>query len=234
MTQLSQLDLTHQLQDLMQGVGVSSFKALARASGVSERQIMRLRRGEAQRMRIDTLLKLSQSLQVPLTELVPTFSEMEFGKAPTFLLPQEETAPLQESMQAMPAAGFAYADLKREYQRLQIQLEEQRQALWQEFQQSSLQVLESWLLQWPTAAYKAQSNPQLPAVKLLPLLRPVEQLLQQWQVEAIAPVGAELPYDPQLHQLLEGTAQPGARVKVRYTGYRQGDKLLYRARVSPC
>lgn len=218
MTQVSQLDFTHQLQDLMQRVGISSFKALARSSGASERQLMRLRRGEVQQMRVDTLLKLSQRLQVPLTELVATFSEVELAG---------ETAPSQESQQAM-------ADLKREYQRLQVQLQEQRQALWQEFQQSSLGVLESWLLQWPTAAHTAKKNPQLPAVRLLPLLRPIEQLLQQWGVEAIAPVGAELPYDPQLHQLLEGNAQPGARVKVRYTGYRQGDKLLYRAKVSPC
>ena len=226
MTQVSpQLDFTHQLQDLMKRVGVSSFKVLARSSGVSERQLMRLRRGEVQQMRVDTLLKLSQRLQVPLTELVTAFSKMDLA---------EETATPQESKQAMPAAGSAYADLKREYQRLQVQLEEQRQSLWQEFQQSSLGVLESWLLQWPTAAHKAKENPQLPAVRLLPLLRPMEQLLQQWGVEAIAPVGAELPYDPQLHQLLEGNAQPGERVKVRYTGYRQGDKLLYRAKVSPC
>lgn len=124
------------------------------------------------------------------------------------------------------------ADLKREYQRLLVQLEQQRQTLWQEFQQSSLGVLESWLLQWPTAAQKAQENPQLAAVRLLPLLRPMEQLLQQWGVEAIAPVGSELPYDPLLHQLMEGTAQPGEIVKIRYTGYLQGDKLLYRAKVS--
>jgi molecular chaperone GrpE (heat shock protein) len=52
-------------------------------------------------------------------------------------------------------------------------------------------------------------------------------------VEAIAPVGAEIPYDPQLHQLMEGNPQLGEIVKVRYTGYRQGDKLLYRAKVSP-
>jgi len=233
MTQVSQPDFTHQLQDLMQLMGVSSFKALARSSGVSERQLMRLRRGEVQQMRVDTLLKLSQTLQVPLTELVVTFSSMELGGAETFppgnggkQLRQEKAAPPQESPQAI-------AELKREYQRLQVQLEGQRQSIWQEFQQSSLQVLESWLLQWPTAAHKAQENHQLPAVRLLPLLRPMEQLLQQWGVEAIAPVGAELPYNPQLHQLLEGTAQPGEKVKVRYTGYRQGERLLYRAKVSP-
>ena len=127
----------------------------------------------------------------------------------------------------------AVANLKREYERLQAQLGTQRQLLEQEFQQQSLQVMESWLLQWPTAAQKARENQQLAAVKLLPLLRPIEQLLQQWGVEAIAPVGAELPYEPQLHQLMEGTAQPGETVKVRYTGYRWGDKLLYRAKVSP-
>ncbi len=211
-------DCTHLLQNLMQQVGISSFKALARSSGVSERQLIRLRRREVEQMRVDVLLKLSQALQVPLTELVSTFSSAE--------PPKENTAPPPESKPAI-------ADLKREYQRLQVQLEQQRQALWQEFQQSSLQVLESWLVQWPTAAHKAQENPQLSAVRLLPLLRPVEQLIHQWGVTAIAPVGAELPYDPQLHELFEGMAQPGETVKVRYTGYYQGDKLLYRAKVSP-
>ena len=218
MAQASSQDHTHALQHLMQRVSISSFKALARSSGVSERQLMRLRRGEVEQMRVDVLLKLSQALQEPLTELVATFSSVK--------LDGEGSTPTRESRQA-------YADLKQEYQRLQVQLEQQRQALWQEFQQLSLQVLESWLLQWPTAAKKAQENPHLPAVRLLPLLRPMEQLLQQWGVEAIAPVGAELSYDPQMHQLLEGTAQQGERVKVRYTGYRQGDKLLYRAKVSP-
>lgn len=217
MSQVSQPDFTHQLQDLMQRVGFSSFKALARSANVSKRQLSRLRRGELQQMRVNVLLQISQALQVPLTDLVGTFSAVDLSGGIT---------PLQESK--------ANADLKQEYERLQVQLTQQRQVLWQEFQQSSLQVLESWLLQWPTAAHKAQENPQLPAVRLLPLLRPMEQLLQQWGIEAIAPVGAELPYNPQLHQLMEGTAQPGETVKVRYTGYRQGDKLLYRAKVSPC
>jgi len=218
MSQSLPQNYTNLLQDLMQRVGVSSFKSLARTAEVSERQIMRLRRGEVEQMRVDVLLKLSLALQVSLTELVETFSEVELGG-------QKAGLP-EESKQAI-------ADLKQEYQRLSTKLEQQRQTLWQEFQQSSLQALESWLLQWPTAAAAALENPQLPAVRLLPLVRPMEQLLQQWGVEAIAPVGAELPYDPKLHQLMAGLAQPGDRVKIRYTGYCQGDKLLYRAKVSP-
>ena len=57
--------------------------------------------------------------------------------------------------------------------------------------------------------------------------------MEHWNVESIAPVGAEVPFDPQLHQLMEGYAQKGEMVKIRYTGYRQGDKLLFRAKVSP-
>ena len=215
MAQVSHPDFTQSLQKLMQGLGVSSYKALAKTAGVSDRQLLRLRRGELNRMRVDVLLKLSQALQVSVTELVVTFSPATEQPPP-----EEESTP-------------AVAQLKKEYERLQAQLDTQRQELWLEFQQSSLQVIESWLLQWPTAAQKARENPQLAAVKLLPLVRPIEQLLQKWEVEAIAPVGAEVAYDPQLHQLLEGIAQPGEKVKVRYTGYHQGDKLLYRAKVSP-
>ncbi|MDZ7966316.1 MAG: nucleotide exchange factor GrpE [Nostoc sp. DedSLP03] len=210
---------SQKLQDLMQQVGISSFKGLSRAAGVSERQLLRLRQGKLEQMRVDVLLKLSPVLQMPLNELIATFSTVD-------LLP-EKTAPTQELLQEI-------TDLRREYDRSQLQLEQQREILIQELQQSSLQLLESLLLQWPTAAQKAQENPQLAAVKIVPLVqKPLEKLLQAWGVEAIAPVGAELPYDPQLHQLLEGTAQPGETVKVRYTGYLQGEKLLYRAKVSP-
>jgi molecular chaperone GrpE (heat shock protein) len=155
---------------------------------------------------------------VSVSELLTTFSSV---------------SPLSVS-QVDEGEAASLAALRQEYQRLQQQLEHQRELLMQEFQQSSLQVLESWLVQWPTAAYAAQQNEQLPAVRLLPLVRPVEQLLQEWGVEAIASVGSELPYEPQWHQLMEGTAQPGDMVRVRYTGYRiGGDKLLYRAKVSP-
>jgi DNA-binding Xre family transcriptional regulator len=217
MTQAFNSDFTQPLQELMQGVGISSFKALSKTTGVSEKQLRRLRKGQVDQLRVENLLKLSQVLQVSVSELLTTFSSVEANKP---WLPQQET----ESLTV----------LKQEYQRLQQQLENQRDTLKQEFQQSSLQILESWLVQWPTAAYAAGQNQQLPAVRLLPLVRPVEQLMQEWGVEAIASVGSEIPYDPQWHQLMEGIAQPGELVKVRYTGYRLRDsKLLHRAKVSP-
>lgn len=202
-------DYSPQLQRLMQQAGLSSDRELSQKAGVSDIQLSRLRRGLALQTRADILLKISQALQISLTELLATL-------APDYV----------ELEQAPPTA------VEQEYQRLQASIEQQRESLMQEFQLSSVQILESWMLQWPTAASKAQENHNLRAQKLLPLLRPVEQLLEHWGVESIAPVGAEIPYNPQQHQLIEGTAQPGEPVKVRYTGYRQGEKLLYRAKVS--
>ena len=203
-------DYAPQLQRLMQQAGLSSDRELSQKAGVSELQLSRLRRGLALQTRADILLKISQALQISLNELLATLAP--------------------DSVELESPAPTA---IEQEYQRLQSTIEQQRSSLMQEFQLSSLQILESWMLQWPTAASKAQENHHLPAVKLLPLMRPVEKLLQEWGVEAIVPVGAELPYNPQQHQLIEGTAQPGEPVKVRYTGYRQGKKLLYRAKVSP-
>jgi DNA-binding Xre family transcriptional regulator len=217
MTQTSSQDYTQPLQQLMQKLGFSTYKQLSKRAGISQQQLRRLRRGQVSQLRLETLLKLSQVLQLSVSELLAIFSPQSIPDQPS--VTGEETKSLQA--------------LRQEYQRLQQQLHEQRETLMLEFQQSSLQVLESFLVFWPTAAYKAQQNPQLPAVNVLRLVQPVEQLLQDWGVEAIAPVGADVPFDPQSHQLLEGTAQPGEMVRVRNTGYRHQGKLLYRAKVSP-
>ena len=221
---MSSKDFTQKLENLMLLVGIDSLKALSRTAGVSERQILRLRRGELAQMRVEVLLALAQVLKVSLNELITGFSPLNI---PDFANKESNTQNL-ESLQEQ------ITTLKQEYLRSQQQLEEQKDLLRQEFQQSSLQSLESLLLQFPTAAQKARENPQLAAVNLLPLVqRPLEKLLHEWGIEAIGVVGAEIPYNPQEHQLLEGNAQSGDAVKVRYTGYRQGEKLLYRAKVIP-
>jgi molecular chaperone GrpE (heat shock protein) len=210
----------------MQASDIASFKALGRAAQVSDWQIDLLRRGQADRMRLAALSKLSRALSIPLARLLEDFSELHSLEAAT-----SKSIPDTESDRDALSADILR--MQQEYDRLQLQMEQQREILRHEFQQSCLRSLESWLIQFPTLVYAAQQNPQFPAKNFLPFIRPLEQLLQGWGVEAIAPVGAEIPYDPQIHQLLESQAEPGDLVKVRYTGYRQGEKLLYRAKVSP-
>jgi molecular chaperone GrpE (heat shock protein) len=215
-------DFTPHLYDLIQKVGIASLKALIRDAGVSERQILRLRQGEVKQMRVDVLLKLSSVLQVSLSELIAQFSEQTITELDTNTAKTSEAELLRK-----------IADLEREYSTSRQQLSQQRQILQDEFQQASLQLLESLLIQFPTAAGKARENPQLPAVNILPLVqKPIERLLRDWGIDAIAEVGDEIPYDPQFHHLMDSNAEIGEIVKVRYIGYRQGEKLLYRAKVS--
>lgn len=225
----SSASYTAELQHLMQQVEISSFRALSRQAGVSDWQVKQLRQGRAAHMRLEPLLKLSQALGITLATLLEAFGSPK-GAHKTAIASTRQDA--RQDWQAKEAAD-KIAALQQEYQRLQAQLAQQEVSLQDKFQQDTLQALESWLLQWPTAAYAVQQNPQIPASRLLPLSRPMENLLDSWEVRAIAPVGSEVPYDPQRHQLIEGDAQPGELVRIRYTGYFYREKLLYRAKVSP-
>jgi DNA-binding Xre family transcriptional regulator len=211
---MSEQDYSETLQLLMQQAGLKSLRELSRKAGVSRWQVQQLRSGKALQMRGENLLKLSEALQVPFNDLLSQFSQGEF--------PTQQTADPTADMTSYQA----------EYDRLKTEMAQQGEALMVEFQQSCLQIMESWLKQWPKAVYAAEKNPQLAAVKLLPLMRPIEQLIKSWGVEAIAPVGSQVSYDPRWHQLIQGTAEPGQMVTVKSPGYRQGDKLLYRSEVS--
>jgi DNA-binding Xre family transcriptional regulator len=229
-------DYTPQLQQHMQLAGFSTFRQLCDAAQISEKQLRRLRRGQIRQLRLANLHSIAQVLALPIGQLLTMFDP---ESEPALSRSADPTPPdAGQGSSSVAAIDSAFSsELSSEYQRLQEQLQHQRDRLWQEFQQTCLQTLEPWLLQWSAAAYAAQQNPQLPALRLLPLLRPIEQLLQAWGVVATESVGSEIPYDPQQHQLMEGTAAPGDLVRVRYAGYRQTgpqpDRLLYRPKVSP-
>ena len=206
-------DYTPELRQLMEQSGVSSFLALSRKAGVSEHQVRSLRRGQVSQMRLENLLKLARSLDISLEALLATFSEIALQSQQN-----PETASLEH--------------LQAEYDRLQKQLDRQQAAAIEEFKQTSLDTLESWMFYWPSAAYATRQNPEFPATRLLPLVKPVEQLLQQWGVETIGEVGMEVVYDPQEHQLIKGTAEPGQTVTVRNVGYRLKTGLLHRVKVA--
>lgn len=205
-------DYSAQLRQLMAAANLTSFRALAVQAGVSLWAINQIRAGRIEALRLVTVRQISQALGLAIADLLAQFSPASGSQ---------------------PSQAAQLAALQAEYGRLQAQLAAQRAQLQAEFQAIALTTLEGWLLQWPTAAYAAQQNPTAPAVRLVPLAQPVEQLLQSWDVRAIAPVGSTVPYDPTLHQLMGGTAQPGDGVRVRYSGYWHGDRLLHRARVSP-
>ncbi|NBD16192.1 MAG: helix-turn-helix domain-containing protein [Cyanobacteria bacterium] len=181
-------DYTLILKNLMEKVRITNFKQLSQQAGVSQKQILNLRRGRVKSMRVGVLLALGSVLGVNIDELISLFSG--------------------EAVSPEPSSR-------------------------EQFQRESLQTIESWLLQWPTAVSAIAQNPDLPAQRIIKLLNPLEKLLQSWGVERIGQVGEEVSYNPQQHQLLSGNVPPETTVRVRYVGYRHGDKLLYRAKVEP-
>lgn len=200
------------LQQCMVAAGLTSLRSLSASSGVSRRQIRRLQAGEAHLLSVEHALQLARSLQLSLPELLQRFS------------------PVVEKMQQNPEPS---KEIVAEYERLRDELAQARSQHLRHFQAETLNILEPLLLQWPTAAYAAQQNPTAPATRLLPLLQPLEKLLQTWQIETIGTVGQTVSYNPQVHQWTDTTSPPDptTSVRVSHIGYQQDDKLLYRAKV---
>ena len=220
-------DYSQPLQALMQRAGLSSYRALSRAAGVSRSTLTLLRQGQVGRLRVVSVQRLAQALGVTTPELLVQFD----GAGPAAPPPAQPVS--QGAVSQAPEALQPDITLRQEYERLKHQLETQPQHICQQVQREAIALLEPWLLQWPTAIYAAQQNPTIPATRLIPLTKPLDALLQAWGLTAIGPVGADVPYDPQQHQPMGAAITPGQRVRIRYVGYQQGDRLLYRAKVSP-
>jgi DNA-binding Xre family transcriptional regulator len=202
-------DRTLELRELMQQVGITSFQRLAKSTDTSVRSIGKLRSGELATLRWQTLVNISTGLQISPIELIELFGDRSID-------------PHRQEL----------AIVRQEYQHLQQQLQQQRDTLQTEFQHQSLQIIESFLTYFPTAKHAASHNPDFPASKLFPLIQSIDKLLVHWQITVIGTVGAEIPYDPQWHQPIEGQIAPHELVTVRYVGYRQQDRLIFRAKVS--
>jgi molecular chaperone GrpE (heat shock protein) len=202
------IDFTPQLRQLMAAVAINNFTQLARMTGTSTHTIRKLRSGKLATLRWQALVNLSTGLQISVSTLLHLCGDRSISPA------HQQLAALQQ-----------------EYHHLHQQLQHQRETLQSEFQYQSLQTLESFLTYFPTARHAAINNPDFPASKLLPLVKSIEQLVSNWHVTAIGIVGESIDYDPQCHQLIDGIAQPGDPVTIRYVGYKQHDQLLFRAKV---
>lgn len=206
------------LASLMEQVDIKSLEELSQVANVSGLQIRRLQYGLIYQLSVETTIKLAAALQISLEQLLFLFTE---------------PAKSSEALLSVKDGGKSAQIWQQEYQQLEQEMLQQAQSLKSQFQRDSIQTIESWLIQWPTAIAAIQKNPNLPAQRLIPLVKPVKELVETWGIEAIASVGEELPYNPQWHELMSGTAEPGAKIKVRYVGYKQQDKILYKAKVSP-
>lgn len=194
-----------QLYEQMKIAQISSLRELAKRSGLSQYQINKIRRGEWDSLSLAGALRLAQVLQLSLDDLL----------AWTDLKPPE-----------------FQSDRSLDYQHLEHQLQHQATTLTTQLQRDALHQLESWLRNWPKVVYAIHHDkPDLLAAKILPLLRPLEILLQTWGVEPIGTIGDRLPYSPQEHLPLSPIETAGVLVEIQRPGYRHQGNLLFRAEV---
>lgn len=211
------------LNELMQKVSINSLEELSKVADVPELQIRRLQYGLIYKLSVENSLKLSQVLQIDLQKFITLFAETANADASEEIISNQSAQDDRQSDHSW----------QQEYRKLEQEIAKQQENLQIQFQQDSLQVIESWLIQWPTAIAAIAKKPDLPAERLIPLVNPVKELVTNWGLTTINSVGEELEYNPQLHELMSGAAEPGTMVKVRYVGYKKGNEILYKAKVSP-
>jgi hypothetical protein len=212
---LAQNAVSQALRQLMTDCDIATFKALSLRSQVSLGAIKRLQQGHILKMQVQTVGKIARVLGISVDGLVRSLTT--------------------ESI-AIPKPTASNSELlQQEYNRLTQTLKHQETTLRETFHHEAFQTLEPWLIQWSAAAHAAQTNPQLMASKLLPLLSPIDRLLIEWGVSPIGAIGEECDYDPALHHGMNGDFQVGDRVRIRFLGYRYqnstGNHVLHRAKV---
>ncbi len=197
-------------KELLENTRFPSYLEFSRQIGVSELTLHRLDVGLIDSTSLGELKKIATGLNISLDNLIDFFSRGD---------------------SSVQVSGDKLEDTDNEKSYAQGE----KDLIFQEFQQSTIAILESLLLQLPTVIKAVENNPSLPASRVIPLLKPLNSLLSEWEVSAIAPVGSIVPYNPQEHQIMnEGEVlEEGENVEIRYVGYRQRDNLLYRAKVSP-
>ena len=214
MTESNQNSASQAFRRLMTGQDITTFKALSLRSQVSLGAIKRLQQGHILTMQVQTVAKIARVLEISVDDLVRSLTAESIG---------------------IPQPNASNSEVQQEYDRLAQTFKHQETNLREVFQHEALQTLEPWLIQWSAAAHAAQTNPQLTASKLLPLLTPIDRLLVEWGVSAIGTIGEECDYDSALHQGMNADCQVGDRVRVRFLGYRyqnsNGNHVLHRAKV---
>ena len=122
--------------------------------------------------------------------------------------------------------------MQNQCQRLREELEAQSMLLKSDFRSEVFEQLQTLLTNYPTAREMAKIKPDLPAKNLISLFTSLENLLENWGYETIGKPWEKVSYNPQIHQADSDDIEVGESVYVRFVGYRDGDNILYPAKVS--
>jgi molecular chaperone GrpE (heat shock protein) len=210
--------------------GIASQWMLCLKAGLWPQDLFALRKGQVERLRITTVERVAALLNLELSVFLAEFGSSKLSKNLTERQSlREQIADLQHRLEETEAER---GELKNECTRLQARLETQHQELGYDFRTQAMQQLRSLLVQLPTVRQAAQKNPALGAATVTKLLGSLDNLVADWGYEPIGRVWEAVPYDPHQHQTDGDELAAGEMVYIRFLGYRQGDEVLFKAKVS--
>lgn len=96
-------------------------------------------------------------------------------------------------------------------------------------------LIQPLLVQLPTIRAVTQAGAEIRVADVLGMFVPLDNMLENFGIQAVEEVGCCVPYDPRFHRLAgqgEASVTPGDMVEVRYVGYRYKGQVLCKADVT--
>lgn len=122
--------------------------------------------------------------------------------------------------------------LAKKCQTLNEEIETLPTQLIKDWQKKSFELLQTLLANYPTAKVMVKLKPDFPAKNLIPLLAPLDKILNQWEIESIGKPWEKVSYNPLIHYTDEEDLTPNEKVYIRFVGYSQKGKILLPAKVN--
>ncbi len=210
-SQIPMLEYDQLLISRLNQLGMASFASLQRKANFTSSRLRQVRHGELAPLQLKELTRLATALNWTLDELLQNFGI--------------ENTSSSKRLSELDA-------LRTECLRLREQLQQQRVELTTEFHHSTFEQLQTLLTNYPSVRQLVQVKPDLPAKNLTSLFTSLDNLISSWGYESIGQVWEQVAYNPQLHQPDAGDIEIGELVYIRFVGYRDGEHILYPAKVS--
>lgn len=205
------------LRSRMGEVNLPTWKALQQTSGLSEKILRKFRKGDCQQLPWRSFGQLAQALDWPLSTLLEHLNLVTSPNSTAFT----------------PESGTTELDrLRQECLALRQELAQQDTSSTLAATQQSFFELQPLLTQFPTVPRMVEIQPQMPARNLLAMFSSLNNWLTRWEITPIGEPWQSVKFDPKLHQPDASDIAPDETVYVRFVGYRQGDDVLVRAKVS--
>lgn len=122
--------------------------------------------------------------------------------------------------------------LENKCQKLNEEINNISSNLTKDWQEKSFHLLQTLLVNYPTAKIMVKIKPDLPAENVINFLKPLDKILTEWGIETIGKPWEKVLFNPELHYSEEENLNLNEEVYIRFVGYKHDNKILLPARVS--